>query len=335
MEIQTEFKHNMAAHCETGTLVGLLNNAGLKITEPMAFGIGNGIFFGYFESKNFPFPTFVLRSRPGEIREKLSKSLKIDFKSYKFKKPEKGMETLDSLLNNGIVVGAQVDFFYMNYLPEWIRVHNNVHFINIVSKEGDNYIVSDSYHPRISSISSDLLVKARWAGGYMAPKGYMYYPASVTPDPDLKKPIINGIRKACRNMLSLPVPFIGVKGIYRFANKINSWPQKTRDMEHLSHEIMKINVLLEDQGTGGAGFRFMYATFLKQAAEIVNNPSLNEMSERIMNIGDDWRNISYFAAKMGKNRDLGSDRIKELSELIRKQGDAEKIFFTDLKKVYS
>ncbi len=98
---------------------------------------------------------------------------------------------------------------------------------------------------------------------------------------------------------------------------------------------MKINVLLEDQGTGGAGFRFMYATFLKQAAEIVNNPTLNEMSERIMNIGDDWRNISYFAAKIGKTRDLGPDKIKELSELIRKQGDAEKIFFKDLKKVYS
>ncbi len=64
------------------------------------------------------------------------------------------------------------------------------------------------------------------------------------------------------------------------------------------------------------------------------NPTLDEMSERIMKIGDDWRNISYFAAKMGKNRDLGVDKIKELSELIRKQGDAEKAYFTDLKKVY-
>ncbi|MBK8807894.1 MAG: DUF4872 domain-containing protein [Bacteroidales bacterium] len=97
---------------------------------------------------------------------------------------------------------------------------------------------------------------------------------------------------------------------------------------------MKINVLLEDQGTGGAGFRYMFATFLKQAVPILENPTLNEMSERIMRIGDDWRNISYFAAKIGKTRDLGADKIKELSELIRKQGDAEKAFFTDLKKVY-
>lgn len=334
MDTNINFKHKMAAHCETGTLVGLLGNAGLEITEPMAFGIANGIFFGYFESKNFPFPTFIVRTRPGEVREKLAKSLKISIKKFKFRNPDAGMQKLDELLSKGICVGAQVDFFYMDYLPEWIRVHNNVHFVNIVGKEGDDYIISDSYHHQIAKLNSDLLRKARWAGGHMAPKGFMYYPEKTIATPDLQKPIITGIKKASRNMLNLPIPFIGVKGIYKFADKINTWPSLTRDTEHLSHEIMKINVLLEDQGTGGAGFRYMYATFLKQAAAIVNNPTLDEMSERIMKIGDDWRNISYFAAKMGKNRDLGAEKIKELSELIRKQGDAEKAFFIDLKKVY-
>ncbi len=334
MDTNTNFKHKMAAHCETGTLVGLLGNAGLEITEPMAFGIAHGIFFGYFESKNFPFPTFIVRTRPGEVREKLAKSLKIDINRLKFKNQEKGMQKLDDLLADGRCVGAQVDFFYMDYLPEWIRVHNNVHFVNIVGKDGDDYIISDSYHHQIAKLSASLLKKARWAGGYMAPKGFLYYPEKIITKPDLKKPIIKGIKKASWNMLNIPIPFVGVKGIYKFADKINTWPKLTRDTEHLSHEIMKINILLEDQGTGGAGFRYMYATFLKQAAAIVNNPTLDEMSERIMKIGDDWRNISYFAAKMGKNRDLGSDKIKELSELIRKQGDAEKAYFTDLKKVY-
>ncbi len=334
MDTKIDFQHKMSAHCETGTLTSLLSNVGLEITEPMAFGISHGIFFGYFKSKNFPFPTFIVRSRPGEIREKLSNALKIELKRFKFKNQEEGMQKLDSLLDEGHVVGTQVDFFYMDYLPEWIRVHNNVHFVNIIGKKDTDYIVSDSYHQRTANINSSLLKKARWAGGYMAPNGFLYYPLKVNPDVDLKKPIINGIKKACRNMLNIPIPFLGVKGIYKFADKINTWPQLTRDIEHLSHEIMKINILLEDQGTGGAGFRYMYATFLKQASNILNNPVLNEMSERIMEIGDDWRNISYFAAKIGKNRDLGANRIKELSELIRKQGDAEKKFFTDLKKVY-
>jgi len=45
MDKVIDFEHRMAAHCETGTLTALLNYNGLKITEPLVFGIANGIFF--------------------------------------------------------------------------------------------------------------------------------------------------------------------------------------------------------------------------------------------------------------------------------------------------
>jgi hypothetical protein len=172
--------------------------------------------------------------------------------------------------------------------------------------------------------------KARFVGGYMAPKGFIYYPTYIPKNIDLDKAIIKGIKKAAYNMTRLPVPFIGVKGIRKFARKVTSWPDIARDIDHLSHEIMKINVLLEDQGTGGAGFRFLYATFLQQASKKLNDGQLAEMSKKMMSIGDDWRNISYFAAKIGKNRDLGEERLKELSQMIDGMADQEQLFFTEL-----
>jgi len=96
---------------------------------------------------------------------------------------------------------------------------------------------------------------------------------------------------------------------------------------------MKINVLLEDQGTGGAGFRFLYATFLQQASQKLNDSQLEGMSKRMMLIGDDWRNISYFAAKIGKNRDLGKERLEELSQMIYNMADQEQAFFSELYKM--
>ena len=334
MDNVIDFKHKMAAHCETGTLTALFNYAGLNITEPLVFGIANGIFFGYLETDTFPFPTFIVRSRPGQIRKNITKRLGIKLKEYKFKKDiEKGEAVLDELIQNNIPTAAQVDFFYMDYMPEWQRVHINVHFIIISGLKEGKYVVSDSYFPRIAELSKESMRKARWAGGHMAPKGFLFYPEKVPIDVDLKKPIIKGIKTACRNMIGLPVPFIGVKGIYKFADKVKEWPKIARDTEHLSHEIMKINILLEDQGTGGAGFRFMYASFLQQASEILANNDLADMSKRMMQIGDEWRNISYFAAKIGKNRDIGPDKLEELSQLIRKRGDEEKTFFSDLKKI--
>lgn len=221
----------------------------------------------------------------------------------------------------------------MDYMPDWQRVHINVHFINIVGESKDAYAVSDSYFPRMTELSKEAMRKARFAGGHMAPKGFLYYPEKVPLDLDLEKPVLKGIKATCRNMTGLPVPFIGVKGIYRFADKIKTWPALTRDVEHLSHEIMKINVLLEDQGTGGAGFRYMYATFLQQASELLNKPDLADMSIRMMQNGDEWRRISYTAAKMGKNRDLGQDQIEMLSQAIRARGDEEKDFFIALNKM--
>jgi hypothetical protein len=131
-------------------------------------------------------------------------------------------------------------------------------------------------------------------------------------------------------MLKLPIPFLGIKGMHMFARKVVEWPKFARDTEHLSHEIMKINILLEDQGTGGAGFRFMYATFLQQAAGMIGKPALKELSGELMKIGDGWREISLFSARIGKNRDLGPEKLKQLSDMIHDRADVEERFFKSL-----
>ena len=133
-------------------------------------------------------------------------------------------------------------------------------------------------------------------------------------------------------MLRIPIPFLGVKGIRMMGKKIVDWPLFARDTEHLSHEIMKINILLEDQGTGGAGFRFMYASFLQQAAEMMKKTALTEFSAKMMEIGDGWREISLFSARIGKNRDLGKERLLELGEMITGRAVVEEEFFRQLNK---
>ncbi|MBN1414737.1 MAG: BtrH N-terminal domain-containing protein [Bacteroidales bacterium] len=324
------YQHKMAAHCETGTVSGLLNYNGLSITEPMVFGIASGIFFGYMKMSSFIFPVFFVRTRPGEIRKKISSRLGIDFFTKSYKKPEEAQRELDQLLEKNIPVAVKVDFFYMNYLAPWLRVHNNAHFITVVGKEDSTYYVSDCYHRDVAELDAETLLKARFAGGMESPRGFMFYPTRIPKEIEFERNIITGIRKAAFNMLKIPVPFLGVKGISRFADKVVGWPKLARDMEHLSHEVMRINVLLEDQGTGGGGFRFMYATFLRQASEMLRDDKLLEFSKRMMKIGDDWRGVSVYAIRMNKDKDFSEGRFKELSNRIRNCGFAEKEIFTDL-----
>ncbi len=328
------FKHKMAAHCESGTITSLLNHAGLQISEPLVFGISSGLFFGYFHKmKSFPNTTFIVRNKPGQMRKNIAKRLGVKFTGYSFHNNDEGQRKLDDLLKNNIPTAAQVDFFYLDYVPIWERVHINVHFIVVIGKEEEDYIISDCYFPERVRLKSNLLDSSRFAGGSMSPKGYIFHITGIPSTVNYEAAIIKGIKKVCFNMLHIPIPFLGVKGIRLFAKKIVEWPQLTRDNEHLSHEIMKINILLEDQGTGGAGFRFMYATFLQEAAEILNKSELGDLSRQLMEIGDGWRELSLFAARMGKNRDLGSEKIGQLSRLIMNRAEVEEKFFIKLSKV--
>jgi hypothetical protein len=323
----------MAAHCESGTITSLLNHGGLSITEPLVFGIASGIFFGYFHKmKSFTFPTFIVRNKPGQMRTNIEKRTGVRFKTYDFKDPARGQQTLDQLLLQNIPTAAQVDFFYMDYVPSWERVHINVHFLVVAGKEDSKYNISDAYFPRMVELDAASLEKGRFAGGNMSPKGFIFHLDKLPSDIDYKKAITKGISKACFYMLKITIPFLGIKGMRMFGRKIVEWPKFARDTEHLSHEIMKINILLEDQGTGGAGFRFMYATFLQQAASIINKPELKELSGELMKIGDGWREISLFSARIGKNRDLGPDKLKLLSEMIYDRADVEEKFFKSLSK---
>jgi hypothetical protein len=329
------FKHSMAAHCESGTITNLVNHHGLKISEPLVFGIASGIFFGYMKTPMRDFPVVFSRIRPVKILENFTKRTGITFKTQKFSDPDKAEEELDRLLEQNQPVGLQVDFFYMDFFPPWHRVHINVHYIVVIGKEGDHYIVSDCYHPTLAKLHRDSLRKGRFAKGSMAPKGLMFYPVHVPVEIHVEKGIRQGLKSTVFNMLKIPIPFLGVKGIKRFADKIAEWPKYAKDTEHLAHNIFLITTMLEDQGTGGAGFRYIYASFLREAATILDKSVFNEYAKRMMDIGDDWRNISLFASRIAKRREFGTDKLKEMGNMIRENAELEYSFFTDLKQTIS
>jgi hypothetical protein len=322
----------MAAHCESGTVTNLVNHHGLKVSEPLVFGISSGIFFGYMKTPMRDFPMVFSRIRPGKILENFTSRTGVVFKSQKYSDPDKAERELDLMLEKGQPVGLQVDFFYMDFFPPWHRVHINVHYIVVIGKEEDHYIVSDCYHPTIAKLHRDSLRKGRFAKGSMAPKGLMFYPVEVPKEIPVEQSIQKGLKNTVFNMLKIPMPFLGVKGIRRFGDKISDWPKYAKDTEHLAHNIFLITTMLEDQGTGGAGFRYIYASFLREAATILEDDVFNEYAKRMMEIGDDWRNVSLFASRIAKKRDLGTEKLKEMGDMIRSNADSEQGFFKDLKQ---
>jgi hypothetical protein len=88
----------------------------------------------------------------------------------------------------------------------------------------------------------------------------------------------------------------------------------------------------EEIGTGGGGFRFLYAAFLQEAAKLLNNDKLVLMSDEMTRIGDEWRNFAYSAARVMKDRSGNLSTYGELGDMLIGLSAKEKDFFTRLSK---
>ncbi len=332
--MRVDFDHRQAAHCENGVTVNLLRFNGINLSEPMAFGIGSGLFFShmsFYKLNGMPVTSF--RVWPGVIFNRVAKNLGIKIKRYKFSDPEKAMKTLDDLLGNGIPVGCLVGVFNLSYFPREYRMHFNAHNITVIGKEGDNYLISDPVMEHIETLTSAELKKVRFAKGTYPPKGRMYHITQVPGNPDIKKAIAKGIRKTADDMITIPLPMFGVEGIRFLASKMRKWPDKLGEKMAVMNLGLVIR-MLEEIGTGGAGFRFIYAAFLQESSEIMNMPALNELSTRMTEAGDKWREFAWHASRFFKNRDKGGISYDMLADMLLDIAGREEFIFRELRKIH-
>jgi hypothetical protein len=87
----------------------------------------------------------------------------------------------------------------------------------------------------------------------------------------------------------------------------------------------------EEIGTGGAGFRFMYAAFLQEAADITGIKAFSEAAHMMGETGDKWREFAVSGARMCKTDEKSQSAYDELSEKIKECADSEEKIYRFLK----
>ena len=325
-----QFNHVQTAHCECGVISNIFRYYGLEISEPMALGIGAGIFFGHLPFvKVNGVPGTTYRVIPGAIFKRVCKRLGVKMESKTFSSPEKAATELDRVLEKGMPVGLQTSVYYLPYFPPSYRFHFNAHNLVIYGKDGDNYKVSDPIMDTVTEIDPLSLAEARFAKGFPAPNGKMYYPVHVPQQVSFEQPIKAGIKQACSDMLNIPLPFFGVKGINFLAKRIRHYPEKVGDRKAVLY-LGNIIRMQEEIGTGGAGFRFMYAAFLQEAAGMLKRDELIGLAQDLTKVGDIWRNFAFTAGRVCKSRATNGGSYAELSDMLQECAVQEEVFFRKL-----
>ena len=326
------FDHQHFAHCETGVMSTLLKHSGLELSEPMVFGLSGAICFAYLpflKMGNMPLVSY--RMFPGHIVKKFPQRIGVEYFRKTYKDQDLAMAELDEFVKKGRLVGLQTSAYFITYFPPEMRFQFNAHNIIIIGKEGDEYLVSDPVFDHIERIKTADLKKARFARGLSAPKGLVHYPLKSPQNVDLEKLTIKSIKKTVHMMLYAPLPWIGIKGINHLSRHILKLARK-QNPKYTRHFLGNIVRMQEEIGTGGGGFRFMYAAFLQEAHDTLDLPVLKEASERMTETGDRWRMFALGCAKIVKNKESRVD-LPEIAQLLRRCGDSEKQIYRMLKTV--
>ncbi|MDO1508874.1 MULTISPECIES: BtrH N-terminal domain-containing protein [unclassified Neisseria] len=328
-----EFHHQHTAHCESGVMSTLLKHHGYDLNEAMIFGLASALTFVYLPVvKLAGMPLISYRMPPKGIIKNTCKNLGIRLNMRKFSSAEQGRKALDEALAAGKLVGLQTSVFWLPYFPEEMRFHFNAHNLLVYDKEDGDYLISDPVFETVQRCAAEDLQRARFAKGALAAKGLMYTIDGSRPSENWSAELPRLIRKAvgknAKQMLA-PVFFVGVRGIRTVAKQIEKLAGSGKSEKYKKLYLGHIVRMQEEIGTGGAGFRYLYAYFLEQAADICGEPAFQTASQRMTAIGDQWRKFASLCVKQCKRP--SENGYRETADFLRKIADAEEKLWLDLK----
>jgi hypothetical protein len=302
-------------HCETTTTGALLQQIGIELSEPMLFGLGEGLSFIYWNMKTMDFPFIGGRIKPDFLTQNIAKNLNLELTVKETSSQQKAWEQVKELLDSGQAVGLKMDCYHLEYFSN--PFHFAGHYAAIYGYDDENAFLADT-RQQGSQVQTSLksLAMARAEKGPMASKNLYYTLRKTNRKYDLEKAIITAIKSNTAEYLNPPITNVSYKGILKTSTEIVKWFNMSKDIEA---EFKQAALLMEKAGTGGALFRNLYRDFLKESYELLRLDQLKAGYEAFREIAELWTNVSQLFEKVSQTKDiqyihLTTDILKEISD---------------------
>ncbi|MFB7275066.1 BtrH N-terminal domain-containing protein [Streptomyces sp. NPDC056244] len=270
MTTVTDIDVRNTQHCETTALGVLLRHQGLDLSEPMLFGLGSGLSFVYWDSKNMGFPFLGGRVKPFDLTRNLAAGLGLELLVQETASPRRAWENVAALIDAGRPVGLQLDSYYLDYFGS--KVHFGGHVVAMYGYDDHAaYLVDTGQQGGAVSTSLAGLAQARAARGPMTARHRSFTLTAPRNPPSPQGRIIPAITACADAFLNPPIANLGHRGIEKAGKLVRTWLQRTDDPQR---DLPQAALLMEKAGTGGALFRNLYRDFLAECTELLDSSHL-------------------------------------------------------------
>ncbi len=314
-----------ALHCVTGSLRHIYVYNEHPLNEDLLLGLGGGVGFIYWHTKGtLPFVGGRANAR-GEFEPLVGERTGVDIQAFTTSSARKAEKTLLEVLENGQPVMIHVD---MGFLPYFDFGGSDYHFgahVVVVcgyDAEARSVLIADR-DKALYTVSMEDLERARGSTYKPFPPKHQWYTfdfsAKRWPTPG---EVRQAILEQARGMLSPPIRNFGVPGIRKTVKRMRQWPEILSDSD-LRFTMFNTYIMIDAEGgTGGGIFRYMFAQFLREAADIAQDARLNQSADAFEQIGDRWQDVAEIF-KRGWEADDPADILEAVEKPMLEIADLE------------
>ena len=321
-----DFQPFVGEHCETNTTGNLLKHAGLDLSEPMLFGLGEGLAFGVFVFKGMPVPFVGGRPRPEEITRALAKNLGFQVNYRQTRSKAKAWDNIAEFVDANQPVGVKLNMRYLDYFT--FGVDFAAHYVAVYGYDDESVSVVDTA-PQGGSMRTAhrTFEEGRLWKGSMSSNALTWTVNVPRTEIEWQSVLVDAVVANAQTYLNPPIRNLGGQGIRKAAQLIPSWLDTIDDAPA---GLALIGNLMERGGTGGGMFRAMYRDFLDEANQYVDSPNFatarnlfseaaalwTEVSEKLISAcADGPRRLQEVAGLMVRLADIEEEAMKGLAAL--------------------
>lgn len=297
-------------HCETTATGTLLKHIGINLSEPMLFGLGEGLGFIFWNMKIMDFPFIGGRIKTDLLTQNITKNLNLRLEISESSSIKNAWETVKHNIDSGFPVGLKLDCYHLEYFP--IKIHFAGHYAALYGyDENYAYLIDTQAQGCRVKTSLKSLELARNEKGAMSSRNLSYTIHSTNEKYNLEKVILQAIKRNAKDYLNPPINNIGFKGIIKTSKEIKKWFENSKDIER---DFKTTAMLMEKAGTGGALFRNLYKDFLMESYELARIDNIKRAHEMFCNIAKQWTQVSSLFDQTGETKN--GRYLDEISEIL-------------------
>ena len=330
-------------HCQTNSLAKIYHFHGHSISEDMLLGLGAGMGYIYWKMKIGEQDSVFIGGRGNnkDFFTDLGRRTGVDITVKSTTSIKKAQATLLEHMRSEEPVMLFGDMGFLPWFDFPEEYHFGGHTFTVCGWDGaESLLASDMdqaspglkpgfYYP----LTLEQLSLARNSPFKPFPpkNKYLEFDFSNYRQPT-KEDIYFAIQQTVQAQLEPPIKNLGIKGLRHTAKELLKWPSYFDDF-NLRMNLFTIYIYVEIGGTGGGCFRYMYARFLNEAAQITDNDHLNNIADKLHRSGTILSEIANLFKDAQHMQDIQGS-IEAASEKFNNVADLEEAAFSLCSQIF-